>query len=86
MSLDDRDTPPVDLISPRQLELLLLLGSGMSLRQASEQMGIERKTANDHKCRLMYRLDLKSRDELKAYAGRIAASRSNGGTEPLSST
>jgi hypothetical protein len=39
----------------------------MTLRDAASIMRITMKTANDHKCQLMFRLGLKSREELVEY-------------------
>ena len=57
-----------ELISPRQLELLQLLGTGLTLKEAADFMGITRKTANHHKCQLMHRLHLHTRQDVVAYA------------------
>lgn len=58
-------------ISPRQHQLLLLLGEGLTLQQAADRMGISRKSANDHKGLLLYRLSLDSRKDLLTYTGRL---------------
>lgn len=51
----------------------MILGSRLTLQQAADQMGITRKTANLHKCRMMYRLSLSSRNELKDNVGQSRA-------------
>lgn len=68
MSDQIRRDDPHDLISPRQVELLRLIGRGMTLKKAADRMGITRKTANDHKCQLMHRLDLHTREDVVTYA------------------
>ena len=60
-------------LSPRQRELLRLLGSGESIRDAAGTMGISRKTATGHKCQLMYRIEVTSREELVVFAKRAEA-------------
>lgn len=72
MSDQRRRDDPHELISPRQIELLKLIGSGMTLQRAAERMGISRKTANDHKCQLMHRLNLHSREEVVAYVKKMS--------------
>jgi DNA-binding NarL/FixJ family response regulator len=66
-----RRDDPHKVVSARQIELLRLLGQGLNLPQAAKHMGITRKTANDHKCQLMYRLQLKTRKEVIRYARQV---------------
>lgn len=61
----------IERISPRQAELLRLLGQGLTLKEAARQMGVTRKTANDHKCRMMYQLNLQSRKDVMDYARKV---------------
>ena len=70
MSKNVRRDDPQDLVTPRQIELLRLLGCGLTLGEAAERMGITKKTANVHKCRLMHRLELGTREDLVAYVGK----------------
>lgn len=51
-------------LSPRQRELVQLLGEGRTLREAADLMGISRKTANAHKCRLMFHIGAESRNDV----------------------
>jgi DNA-binding CsgD family transcriptional regulator len=63
----------VATISPRQRELLQLLGNRMTLGEAANAMGITKKTANTHKCQLMFRLGLRSRRELLEFAANMGS-------------
>lgn len=67
MTNEIRRDDPHQPLSPRQLELLKLLSSELTLSQAADRMGITLKTATDHKCKIMYRLQLETRGELIAY-------------------
>lgn len=55
-------------LSPRQQEMLQLLGSGLSLSESAERLTVSRSTANSHRARLMDRLQLSNRDELIEFA------------------
>jgi len=74
--LDDRglhlgDAPPKtkgESLSARERELLRMLAQGMSLRAIARQLHISYKTADNHKTRLMHKLNIHDRVELARYA------------------
>jgi len=55
-------------LSPRERELLRVLAKGLSLKDASNVLGISYKTADKQKASLMAKLDIHDRVELARYA------------------
>jgi len=51
----------LDALSPRELELLPLLASGITLREAAEHMSISYKTADSYRTNLMRKLGVRNR-------------------------
>lgn len=64
---DARDQPAVAL-SPREHEVLHLLGQGLSARQSADILGIGIDTVNTHRNRIKKKLGFKSLSELQRYA------------------
>lgn len=58
------------LLSRRELEVLRLLGEGLSNREIAERLFISPKTAEHHVSRIYAKLDLSTRAEAAAYAVR----------------
>ena len=56
------------LLTPRERQLLRLLASGMSLKDAGRSLHVSYKTADKHKVNLMKKLDIHDRVELARYA------------------
>ncbi len=57
-----------DRLSPREKEILRLIASGYTNRQAAEELYLSEKTIETYKSRLMAKLGLHSRVELVRYA------------------
>ncbi len=57
-----------DLLSPRERELLVVLASGKTLREACGKMNMTYKTADKHKVSLMKKLGIHDRVSLARYA------------------
>jgi DNA-binding NarL/FixJ family response regulator len=55
-------------LSPRELEILILIARGYTNRQAAEELFLSEKTIETYKSRLMNKLSLKSRIELVRFA------------------
>lgn len=49
---------PLDLLSPRELEVLALMAEGRSNRAVGEQLGVELKTVETHVSRIFTKLGL----------------------------
>lgn len=57
-----------DLLSPRELEVLRLIGNGSSSREISEALFISLHTVNSHRKNLLRKLNMKSPAQLIVYA------------------
>lgn len=57
-------------LSPRELEVLGLLGSGVSLHDLAERLAITPHTAASHKRRVFAKLGLQSQTQVAAFAAR----------------
>ena len=55
-------------LTPREKELLMLLATGCSLKQACSQLQVSYKTGDKHKANLMRKLDIHDRVELSRFA------------------
>jgi len=61
---------PLEKLSPRELEVLLHLADGLSVRRCAERMNLAESTVDNHKSRLMRKLDVHSVVELVRLAAR----------------
>jgi DNA-binding CsgD family transcriptional regulator len=70
-------TGPKDLglLTAREVEVLHLLGEGLSNAEIAARLYISTKTAGNHVSNLLAKLHLRSRQEAAAYAVRVATSR-----------
>lgn len=55
-------------LTPRERELLVLLGQGYSLKEAGQALHVSYKTVDKHKANLMKKLNIHDRVELARYA------------------
>jgi len=63
-----RDRVGLASLSPREFELLRLVGSGSGLKEAAHQLGISVSTASTYRARIMEKLNLESTTDLIRYA------------------
>jgi DNA-binding NarL/FixJ family response regulator len=61
---------PLQLLTPREIELLTLLAEGLTLNQCAQRMGISINTVDNHKTRLMRKLGVHKNVELARLAVR----------------
>ncbi|QOL48152.1 LuxR C-terminal-related transcriptional regulator [Massilia litorea] len=59
---------PHELLSNRELEILLLLVNGKSIADAAHELNLSVKTVSTHKMRLMQKMELESFSKLVQYA------------------
>ncbi|MCB0112563.1 MAG: response regulator transcription factor [Caldilineaceae bacterium] len=65
---DDKHMDPLDCLSPRELEVLTLIGQGLTNQAIAELLSISRKTVDKHRSHLIQKLQVSSRAELIHYA------------------
>lgn len=58
-------------LTPREQEVMALLAEGMTVGQVADQLFISPKTAENHRSKIMRKLDLRSSIELVRYAAKI---------------
>jgi two-component system, NarL family, invasion response regulator UvrY len=58
---------PHETLSPREYEVLCLLGVGKTVKQVAEQLVLSSKTVSTHRARLLKRMGLKSTADLIRY-------------------
>jgi DNA-binding NarL/FixJ family response regulator len=58
---------PHERLSPREYEVLCLLGKGRTVKQVAEQLALSSKTISTHRARLLKRMGLKSTGDLIRY-------------------
>lgn len=61
---------PLESLTPRELQVLLHLVDGLSVRRCAERMKLSESTVDNHKSRLMRKLDVHSTVDLVRLAGR----------------
>jgi DNA-binding NarL/FixJ family response regulator len=64
----DKDLPPLERLTDRELEIFRLIGDGQSVRTMAEKLFLSTKTIEAHKEHIKQKLNLKSSNELLQYA------------------
>lgn len=59
-SLPERETSPLDLLTPREREVLNAIGCGRTNRQIGADLGISHRTVEVHRARLMRKLGVRN--------------------------
>jgi len=62
---------PAQPLTPRQREILILIGEGCSTREIAQRLGLSVKTVETHRAQLMDRLDIHDLAGLVRYAVRV---------------
>lgn len=65
---DSGDRPGLHRLTPRELEILVYLAQGLSGKQCSEQLGISSSTVDNHRARIMKKLQVRKTVELTRIA------------------
>jgi len=60
-----------DTLTPREQEVMILVAEGLSTNEISERLYISPKTVENHRSRIMQKLDLHSTIELARYATKL---------------
>jgi two-component system, NarL family, invasion response regulator UvrY len=58
---------PHEMVSPREYEVLCLLGMGRTVKQVAEQLGLSSKTVSTHRSRLLKRMGLRGTADIIRY-------------------
>jgi two-component system invasion response regulator UvrY len=66
--LDDGDRPRHELLSDRELEVMLLIASGISLTEIGNRLHVSAKTVSTYRARVMDKMQMRSNAELTRYA------------------
>lgn len=66
----DRKGPPHESLSPRELEVFLLLAAAKSVSEIAERLGLSVKTVSTYRTRILEKMSLESNAELIQYAVR----------------
>lgn len=67
-SLDGRPVTPLSTLSVREVEVLRLIGKGLTRNQIAEQLSREVKTIDGHQKRIMRKLSIETRSDLMRLA------------------
>ena len=59
---------PIDRLSNREMQILLMIGKGTSTREAAEALHLSIKTVESHRQRIKRKLNLNSGAQLVRYA------------------
>lgn len=68
LSNPQRRANPVDEVSPREMEVLQLIGKGLSNREIGERLYIGERTVKTHVSHLLEKLQMQDRTQLAIYA------------------
>ena len=66
--LDDHAKDPIDLISEREMQILLMITSGQKVNEIADKLCLSPKTVNSYRYRLFEKLDIDSDVELTHFA------------------
>ena len=64
----DRGSPPGELLTPRELEVVKLIAEGLTSDEVAEELSISSKTVDRHRANLLEKLGMRNRVELTRYA------------------
>jgi DNA-binding NarL/FixJ family response regulator len=65
---ESADKPRHELLSDRELEVMLMIASGVSLTEISNRLHVSSKTVSSYRARLMEKMQMKSNAEITRYA------------------
>jgi len=66
--LDEGEKPRHELLSDRELEVMLMIASGLSLTEIGNRLHVSAKTVSTYRSRVMDKMQMRSNAELTRYA------------------
>jgi len=75
---------PIDRLSNRELQILHMIGKGMSTRETAESLNLSIKTVESHRQRIKRKLNLNTGTQLVQYAVNWFTGREGSGSTPAS--
>jgi two-component system invasion response regulator UvrY len=69
-TLSDSDKSPVELLSEREMQVMIMITSGQNVQQISEKLHVSPKTINSYRYRIYEKLNIESDVELTLLAMR----------------
>jgi DNA-binding NarL/FixJ family response regulator len=63
-------TAPHELLSPRELEVLRFIATGLAVKEIADRLSLSASTVHTHRARILLKLHLRSDVELSRYATR----------------
>ena len=63
-----RQNPPLEILTPREIQILRLVVQGYTNRQIADKLSISIRTVESHRGNMMTKLDMNSRVDLVRYA------------------
>ena len=73
----DFTAPPHDVLSDREMEVLLLLGAGFTVKQASAELRLSMKTVSTFRSRLLRKMQFSSNADIVQYVARAGLMRTD---------
>jgi DNA-binding NarL/FixJ family response regulator len=70
MLAGDSVGPPHERLSNRELEVLKMIGSGRTVSQIADELGLSVKTISTHRTRILHKMSMKTNAELTHYVVR----------------
>jgi DNA-binding NarL/FixJ family response regulator len=64
------EAPPHELLSPRELEVLRFIATGLAVKEIADRLSLSASTVHTHRARILLKLHLRSDVELSRYATR----------------
>ncbi len=64
----DRDTPSIETLSTRELEVLRMIGQGKTITQIADTLALSAKTISTYRSRLLAKMEMTTTGELIRYA------------------
>ena len=65
---ESEDKPKHELLSDRELEVMLMIASGVSLTEIGDRLHVSAKTVSSYRARVLEKMQMRTNAELTRYA------------------